>query len=352
MYTVYKSGKLLTIRHNCPQTYYIFDTKKRLMCDEIFSLENLTHLFGIELENVNKCENPKNYVLNITNNSYKKIREIYSDDFKLLNYSTDPVLMNDPPLELPYTYTTCIKTFNRPLCLDACLKSIYRNADSRRVVIVDDSTNIDRLKENLLITKKYDLDIKYIEIEKNSGLSKGRNIAVQNAGTKGIFLIDDNIIVPPNVQLNKYIKFILNKNIDIIAFKIYGRYTFTKQKFIDVDIDDETYKITTQKEDNFTVLDNICKNLYKKELTENLFVASKELLLKYPWDERLKLREHLPWFAVLWKNNIIIGESDDIIFKKEYFRYINDKIYSLYRDNVGNSHTSYNIWMKYYKKIK
>ena len=86
LYQFYKSGKLDKVRHNMPQYKYIFDSKQRLMVDEIFAFENIdTFEFkGKKLGVANKSSNNEEII--IKPEIAKMIREIYSKDFELLNY--------------------------------------------------------------------------------------------------------------------------------------------------------------------------------------------------------------------------------------------------------------------------
>jgi len=346
LYKIYKDGNLRVIKHNCPQVDFIFDDKDRLMVHELFSFEEIDsfEILGKKLPKVNSIKTPTN--LKITDESYRMINEIYAKDFEMLGYSTDPSLSKNSPT-LPVTYTICIKTFNRPKCLEACLKSFSENTDSRRIIVVDDSTVPIRRKENLEIVKKQDLDIKYIYAGEDIGLSKGRNIAVSHVKTKALLLIDDNATLPKYTPFSPYVDYVLEGTVDLVGF-IFNP-VFSRQRFKTVEIEGGIYKIITKRERE-TYYPLIKDNMYKRDIVTNMFVTTKELCEKYPWDNRLKLGEHLPWFSVLWKNNIKVGEINKKLFEKVYFNYNKDPKYIKMR-NRARSHQVSEIWRKYHRRI-
>ena len=85
--------------------------------------------------------------------------------------------------------TFIIKTFNRSICLENCLKHIRNLSLSIPIIIADDSLDFIKLK-NKKIIKSYS-NCKYITLPFNSGLSKGRNIMVSKVKTPYIFLLDE-----------------------------------------------------------------------------------------------------------------------------------------------------------------
>ena len=89
LYSCYINGELLNIRHNCPQSYFIYDGDK-LLVDKIYHLESTTHLFGDKLGIFNSIKTPE---IKVTQQSYDYIKEIYYNDFVNLGYSTNPEII-------------------------------------------------------------------------------------------------------------------------------------------------------------------------------------------------------------------------------------------------------------------
>jgi len=89
LYNDYTNNELLNVRHNCPQSYFIYDGDK-LLVDKIYHLESTTHLFGDKLGRFNSIKTPE---IKLTQKSYDYIKEIYYNDFINLGYSTNPKFM-------------------------------------------------------------------------------------------------------------------------------------------------------------------------------------------------------------------------------------------------------------------
>lgn len=346
LYNLYKKNKLYTIRHNCPQTYFIYDNEDKLMVEKVYYLEETTHLFGKKLEIYNKIRKDD---IPITKKSYEYIKEIYSKDFELLGYSINPEDCKNSPIRKTITYTFCIKTFNRPKCLEACLLSIKKNTDTRQVIVIDDSTHKTRQNLNYTICSTIDLDIKYRYIGSNKGISYGRNMFLPFIYTKYVFYTDDNFIFLQKNNYMKYMYFIEKNLIDVLGFTFNN---FDKKIFTKVEINDKKiYTIETKNSNNNILIDKELQ-IYKKDMVINLFITRKDILKQFPFDNRLKIREHIPWFSVLWKNNKKVAQVNKKICNKLYFNYQKDPYYINYRKNSLSLKIADTIWARYYKHIQ
>lgn len=87
LYERYLNGTLRDIRHDCPQTDFIYDENDTLLVDKIIPCENLTTIDNIKLDHAN--ESKLNIKPEITSEIANMLSEIYERDFRLLGYSLD-----------------------------------------------------------------------------------------------------------------------------------------------------------------------------------------------------------------------------------------------------------------------
>jgi glycosyltransferase involved in cell wall biosynthesis len=148
--------------------------------------------------------------------------------------------------------TILIHTFRRPQALQRLKKSIGHFYPKAKVLIYDDS-------------------------EYDRGLSWGRNYLVSEAKTKYIFLCDDDFIFTEQTNLLRLLASLIKDNVDIMG----------------ASVNDIYYHGVYKTEGNTVTLLPAEKEL---DFIPNCFLAKRDILLKYKWDERLKLGEHFAYF--------------------------------------------------------
>lgn len=116
--------------------------------------------------------------------------------------------------------TIIIKTFNRKKSLIRLLNSIIGMKYNYPIIILDDGKN-----PSELITKKFEnLDIEYLCTEFDIGLSKGRNILLNQVCTEYFFLCDDDFVFDERTNLNYNLDIMIqNPQIDILGGITYTR---------------------------------------------------------------------------------------------------------------------------------
>jgi len=186
--------------------------------------------------------------------------------------------------------TILIKTFKRPKALARLQASIEKFYPDIPVIVVDDSFD----------NSEFGFDI---------GLSRGRNELVKKCNTEYCVMLEDDCVLNENTDLDKILQEIKDRGLDILQFKIdtdyYGLYEKdgTGVKYVKGDRD----------------------GLY--DFCSNIFIAKTASLLKYKWDEELKLGEHFAYFYE-HQGKLKIGVSDVPIDHchfggKEYSEYRN-----------------------------
>ena len=188
---------------------------------------------------------------------------------------------NIQPTDYFEEITIIIKTMNRYIQTNKFITSIKKRYNLP-IIVVDDGKND--------LQDKFEENIKYIKIPFDSGLSTGRNVAVENVLTKYTLVVDDDFLFTDNVDLI-YLKNML-QDVDIVSGSLDGN----------------TYSASLQYIDNIL---HICDNIaypyndkcYKTKRVLNLFLAKTMFLKLHPWDNKRKLQEHTWWFADLSKIN-------------------------------------------------
>jgi glycosyltransferase involved in cell wall biosynthesis len=89
-------------------------------------------------------------------------------------------------------------------CLDSTLNLKYDNYE----VIVVNNGSTDRTKE---ILEDYEKDLRIINLKKNIGISRARNIAYENSKSEFVLLLDSDVI-PEQDSLKELIKIGINNS--------------------------------------------------------------------------------------------------------------------------------------------
>ena len=194
--------------------------------------------------------------------------------------------------------TAVIKTFERPHKLFALVQSIRLYYPKLRVVIVDDS--------NESLEHRWDEYTVYKHVEYDVGLSEGRNIAVRNVRTPYTLLLDDDFYFTENTKIELFLDILENHAFDIAAGDVIDHGTQTRLFRGDFEIKDAKLYLKYK-------VGNIRNGQYPNfDFVINFFLAKTDLLLKSPWDEELKIREHEDFFVRLKKIGAKVTFTSDV----------------------------------------
>lgn len=113
-------------------------------------------------------------------------------------------------------FSIILATYNRAYCIERAINSVVNQSFKNwELIIVDDgsSDNTDK------IVKKYlsDRRIKYIKLEKNSGVNVARNRGYKEASGKWCFILDSDNFLEDDI-LNKFLLYINKYNFPYMKF--------------------------------------------------------------------------------------------------------------------------------------
>jgi beta-1,4-N-acetylgalactosaminyltransferase 2 len=106
----------------------------------------------------------------------------------------------------------CIKTFERPECVQKLVKSIRKFYPNIKIIIADDS------KESIPIE-----NTEYIQMNFYSGTSAGRNAAMNRVKTEYFCTLDDDFMFDKSTRLETWVKILDNTGLDMIGGNVENR---------------------------------------------------------------------------------------------------------------------------------
>lgn len=190
-----------------------------------------------------------------------------------------------------------IKTFLRPGSLYRLLTSLRRYYPDLPVRVLDDSPGDDLAQRARQACDDHAAE--YLRTEPDIGLSAGRNRLVEVSSEPYLVLLDDDFIFTADTHLERLWEPVRAGRYDVVAGALDmdgGRlhYEGTMHLSEGYWTEEEGYRRRTGRVLTLNPLDSP-DQAGPTELVLNFFAARREALLGCPWDEQLKLTEHLSW---------------------------------------------------------
>lgn len=259
--------------------------------------------------------------------------------------------------------TIIIKTLDRCDCLINLLDSIFKKYPKIRVLVGDDSEISSKEK---ILSKFNQYNLQYYNLEKDCGLSAGRNFLLNKIQTKYFVLADDDFVFDQKTNLERAVQILEEKKLDIIGgyirnYKIvksnWDRLLVLIQKILKYEL--PTNYIGTLKMEGNTFYADYTVHSFPEfaetDLVLNFFLAKTERIKEiHGWDPKLKLQEHTEFFYRVKLNNLKVGFTNELSVQhhpvklKKYSekrnrnytnvfmdKYAIDKIVANYDDNRG-----------------
>ena len=259
--------------------------------------------------------------------------------------------------------TIIIKTLDRCDCLINLLDSIFKKYPKIRVLVGDDSEISSKEK---ILSKFNQYNLQYYNLERDCGLSAGRNFLLNKIQTKYFVLADDDFVFDQKTNLERAVQILEEKKLDIIGgyirnYKIiksnWDKLLVLIQKILKYEL--PTNYIGTLKMEGNTFYADYTVHSFPEfaetDLVLNFFLAKTERIKEiHGWDPKLKLQEHTEFFYRVKLNNLKVGFTNELSVQhhpvklKKYSekrnrnytnvfmdKYAIDKIVANYDDNRG-----------------
>jgi glycosyltransferase involved in cell wall biosynthesis len=176
--------------------------------------------------------------------------------------------------------TAIIKTFNRPYELNQLVKSIRRVQPDLEVIIADDSGRPNHFP-----------DITTLVLPFNSGVSIGRNAALDIVQTPFVLLLDDDFVFYCKTCLAEALRLMQQTpQIDIMGGKVINLPECQADNYRDAALFPTSNTPTLPK-------GSLLAGLPVYDKVANFFIARTDRLKLVRWDPELKLTEHADFFT-------------------------------------------------------
>ncbi|WP_078430385.1 glycosyltransferase family 2 protein [Alkalihalobacterium alkalinitrilicum] len=214
--------------------------------------------------------------------------------------------------------TAIIKAFERPECLDLLINSIKKYYPKLKIIVADDSQNPQPRN-----------DVEFHVLPFNIGMSKGRNFLIQQVKTPYVLVLDDDYCFIKETKIEKLLHVLENSDVDIVG----GRWIWKNR--VHSYHGKLNYKdgVLTHTKDSYGE-EAGCK-LY--DIIHNFFLARTDVLIKHPWDDRLKVFHHIDFFFS-HKGKMKVALHPEVFI---YHKQVQKKHYQKYRFQTQDSYLLY-----------
>ena len=222
--------------------------------------------------------------------------------------------------------TAIIKTFERPETIKRLLASIYRLYPNIKIIVVDDSRKPEYYKDTQTIFMPYD-----------SGVSAGRQKALEAVKTPYVLLLDDDFIFYCETELEPVMELMEKENeIDIMGGMVVNLPSFKSTDYLDAKLHATSTPSIKKEGSEIAGLP-----VYNK--VPNFYVARTERLKLVGWDKHIKRLDHADFFTRAKGLLITVWNKD---FKILHAQTPFNKIYMDKRNDVKSDQMV--LRLKYY----
>ncbi|MEO1615490.1 MAG: glycosyltransferase family A protein [Planctomycetota bacterium] len=199
--------------------------------------------------------------------------------------------------------TFCIKTIHRPWSCHRLVESLRQHLNDPTIIVVDDGQPDKRF------SVKYPESAEHCEIinldQHDVGVGVGRNAAVDAVKTKFMFLLDDDHVVTPNLNLDRVCERFAKHEVDILGVRqgAGGRPTMLSPLMNSKRI--WMHRGETERNGYVAWCD----------MSSNAFLARTETVRDLRWDEELKTYEHWEFFYRARLAGLKVAVSGDCFIK-------------------------------------
>lgn len=230
--------------------------------------------------------------------------------------------------EVARRVTMTVKTFERPAVLRRCVASVRTIFDGRIIVADDSRTPVSGLGDNVDV----------IAMPFNSGVSVGRNAALDAVETDLVFVTDDDIVFTAASDIVAAMNFLDDHaEVDLVALT---RVDLPRWRAVSAGVDALFPGAAPPKVPFGTLIDG----LPVVPKTPQLYLARTASIQKVRWEERLRMVDHRDFFSRA-SGRIVSVQAETI--RAYHMRTPFDPFYNAYREDVAaDLHTLQTIWSR------
>lgn len=119
-------------------------------------------------------------------------------------------------MEINHKVDIVIPTYNRGKILEETLPTYWNQEYANRIIILDDGSTDDTLERVERLKKKSPIDVCYIKFPKRTLQPHAKNVGIQKASTKFVFIGEDDVFLGKS-YIRNLLENLLKLNGDIIA---------------------------------------------------------------------------------------------------------------------------------------
>ncbi|XP_013382102.1 beta-1,4 N-acetylgalactosaminyltransferase 1 [Lingula anatina] len=279
-------------------------------------------------------------------------------------------------ISLEDAVTVIIKTANRLGVTKRLVESIFQFYENLKIIVVDEA-NPELLRRNESFRKEYDEwrhytsttrgKVYYIQVQKDAGISHGRNVGLFIVRTKYFLLLDDDMIFDKETNIRKLKELLDHTNLVVVGgFIRENRIKLAINGIFRVHADQFNVLRTYINEYQLMAYDRVrCyPECYVVDAISNFFLARTDAILDVGgWDVKLRVGEHRDFMLTLRKNNYPVAVCTDVIIehfppnldlRKKAQKVIKDvyKDMFLHKWNISNSFACRSIRSKAYYEYR
>ena len=194
--------------------------------------------------------------------------------------------------------TLLISSFERVPSLERLLASIPATIGPVATIVADDSIGNPAMPYYDWVT--------YLHCRYDTGLSAKRNMMVREAKTDFVVILDDDFEFTRGTRLDKMRRlFDQFERVGIVAGRVMDRRRRERpyQGRLEVRGEEGQKTVILRRPIPGDAFQHEGTILTWCDFTTNFFMARREVLLDNPWDDALKVAEHLPFFLDLHEKN-------------------------------------------------
>ncbi|MFC7488079.1 glycosyltransferase family 2 protein [Knoellia sp. CPCC 206453] len=235
-------------------------------------------------------------------------------------------LTSEERAEVARRVTMTVKTFERPDVLRRCLASVRAVFDGR-IVVADDSR---------VPVRDLGAGIDIIAMPFNSGVSVGRNAALDAVETEFVFVTDDDVVFTPASDIVAAMNFLDDhSDVDLVALT---RVDLPRWRTVAAGVDALFPGAAEPRVPFGTLIDG----LPVVPKTPQLYLARTASIQAVRWDERLRMVDHRDFFSRA-SGRIVSVQAQTI--RAYHMRTPFDPFYNAYREDVAaDLHTLSTSW--------